>query len=944
MNLKRSYRSLIGGVWAGVLTTCLGLATVTVWTDTRDYERTIRDARSTAEAVVQALGQEANRLVSSVDMLLSAAAARVDAHTFGANPSYTRQLLSGLMAHVPAVMGVRVLDGTTAGVLYGQGGVGTEGRPSDAELVRSALAMGQSELAVGWPTRIGPADSWFVSVARLVMPRPGETPLVAVADLSLTELQRLYGRLDLGPNGAIGLLRSDGVILVRHPYAPDKVGLSVAGGALMRAAAGVAGGTYDGSASPIDGVSRYGSFQRVAGAPLLVTTGVSKDETLAAWREGVRQDAAVVLGISTVLVGLGFGLTRAMLRHRDLEAEARRAAGMLSAGEARYRLLAENTSELIVLAHDDGRRSYVSPAVRRLLGYTPEEVVAMRLRDCVHREDLALLVTQARRLAAGEPQVSVVCRARHRTGAWIWVEGAFRRIPGAAPGEPAIIATFRDVGERQRHARALEEARIAAERASQAKSDFLASMSHEIRTPLNGVIGYADLLLADRTLPGRHRRYVDRIAAAGGALLTVVDDILDFSRIEAGGIALSEVPFAPAALVDNAASIVRGLSEPKGLALDVALDPAVPDWVRGDPDRLRQILLNLLNNAVKFTPAGRVAVRVEAEGGSLRFCVSDTGIGIAPEQHGRLFQRFSQVDGSIRRQYGGSGLGLAICKGLVELMGGTIGVESRTGAGSTFWFRVPLPACPAPAAEAAEGRPRPVHPARLLLVEDVPINQDLARAVLEAEGHNVDVAGDGAAAIEAVRAKTYDLVLMDVQMPGMDGLTATRTIRAMAGPAGTVPIVAMTANVLPAQIETFRAAGMDGHVGKPFKRAELAAAIARHRADGGETAPVPTLVDVEAFAAARSLMGRERIDGLLGMLATELDQRFRSRSSDRAGLAHDAHAMISAAGLLGFTGLSDLCREIEEACLSGADLPDLQRRIDAARAAALDQIETLRAA
>ncbi|BCM85462.1 ATP-binding protein [Methylobacterium indicum] len=944
MNLKRSYRSLIGGVWAGVLTTCLGLATVTVWTDTRDYERTIRDARSTAEAVVQALGQEANRLVSSVDMLLSAAAARVDAHTFGANPSYTRQLLSGLMAHVPAVMGVRVLDGTTAGVLYGQGGVGIAGRPSDADLVQSALAMGQSELAIGWPTRTGPADSWFVSVARLVMPRPGETPLVAVADLSLVELQRLYGRLDLGPNGAIGLVRSDGVILVRHPYAPDKVGLSVAGGALMRAAAGAANGTFDGSASPVDGVPRYGSFQRVAGAPLLVTTGVAKDETLAAWREGVQQDAAVVLGISTVLVGLGFGLTRAMLRHRDLEQEARRAAGMLSAGEARYRLLAENTSELIVLAHDDGRRSYVSPAVRRLLGYTPEEVVAMRLRDCVHRDDLALLVTQARRLAAGEPQVSVVCRARHRTGAWIWVEGAFRRIPGAAPGEPAIIATFRDVGERQRHARALEEARITAERASQAKTDFLASMSHEIRTPLNGVIGYADLLLADRTLPGRHRRYVDRIAAAGGALLTVVDDILDFSRIEAGGIALSEVPFAPAALVDNAASIVRGLSEPKGLALDVALDASVPDWVRGDPDRLRQILLNLLNNAVKFTPAGRVAVRVEAEEGALRFCVSDTGIGIAPEQHGRLFQRFSQVDGSIRRQYGGSGLGLAICKGLVELMGGAIGVESRPGAGSTFWFRVPLPACPAPAAEAAEGRPEPVRPARLLLVEDVPINQDLARAVLEADGHSVDVAGDGAAAIVAVRARPYDLVLMDVQMPGMDGITATKVIRGLPDPVGTVPIVAMTANVLPVQLETFRAAGMDGHVGKPFKRAELAAAIARHRADGGGPAPLPALVDFEAFAAARSLMGPERIDGLLAMLATELEQRFRARSGDRAGLARDAHAMISAAGLLGFTGLSDLCREIEGACLSGADLPDLQRRIEAARAAALAQIETLRAA
>ncbi|MGX7707382.1 ATP-binding protein [Methylobacterium sp. Gmos1] len=942
MNLKRSYRSLVGGVWAGVLTTCLGLATVTVWTDTRDYERTIRDAQSTAEAVVQALGQEANRLVSSVDMLLSAAAARVDAHTFGASQNYTRQLLSGLMAHIPAVMAVRVLDGSTTGVLFGQGGAGAEGRATDADLVHAALAVGQSELAIGQPTRIGPADSWFVSVARLVMPRAGETPLVAVADLSLTELQRLYGRLDLGPNGAIGLLRSDGVILVRHPYVPDKVGRSV-GGALVRAATNSLGGTFDGSPSPIDGVPRYGSFQRVAGAPLLVTTGVSKDETLAAWREGVQQDAAVVLGISTVLVGLGFGLTRALMRHRDLEAEARRAAGMLSAGEARYRLLAENTSELIVLAHDDGRRSYVSPAVRRLLGYTPEEAVAMRLRDCVHREDLALLVTQARRLAGGETQVSVVCRARHRTGSWVWVEGAFRRIPGAAPGEPAIIATFRDVGERQRHARALEEARITAERASQAKTDFLASMSHEIRTPLNGVIGYADLLLADRTLPGRHRRYIDRIASAGGALLTVVDDILDFSRIEAGGIALAEVPFAPAALVDNAASIVRGLSEPKGLALDVALGPAVPDWVRGDPDRLRQILLNLLNNAVKFTPAGRVALRVEAEGAGLRFSVTDTGIGIAPEQHGRLFQRFSQVDGSIRRQYGGSGLGLAICKGLVELMHGTIGVESRPGAGSTFWFRVPLPACPAPAAEAAEGRPEPVHPARLLLVEDVPINQDLARAVLEAEGHRVDVAGDGAAAIEAVRARTYDLVLMDVQMPGMDGITATRTIRGLPAPAGTVPIVAMTANVLPAQLETFRAAGMDGHVGKPFKRAELAAAIARHRADAGP-APLPALIDFEAFAEARTLMGPERIDGLLGMLAAELEQRFRARSGDRAGLARDAHAMIAAAGLLGFTGLSDLCREIEGACLAGADLPELQRRIEAARAAALEQIETLRAA
>ncbi|GJD47721.1 Sensor histidine kinase RcsC [Methylobacterium crusticola] len=961
MSLRRSYRSLVAGIWAGVLTTCLTLAAVTAWTDIRDHDRTIRDAKGTATALAQALDQEASRLVAAVDMMLNAAAVRVDAHTEGASSRNTHRLLDGLMGHVPAVLALRVLDGSTGSALFVQGGgQGSGPVPGDADLLRAFEAAPGTGLLIGRPARLG--GGWIVSLARRVVPRPGETPLIAVADLSLAELQRLYGRLDLGPRGSIALLRSDGVLLVRHPYTPEKVGMSVAGGSLMRAAEAAPAGNLDVEASMVDGVGRYGSFRRLKDAPLLIATAVSRDEALAAWRTAARQDAAIVLGVSGVLVALGFGLTRVLARHQHLEEEARRAAGMLSAGEARYRLLAENTSELIVLAHDDGRRSYVSPAVRRLLGFTVEEAESLTLRDCVHPDDLPALFGRTRALGAGEAQVSVVCRARHKVEGWVWVEGAFRRIPDAGPGEPAIIATFRDVSERQRQAQALEEARVAAERASQAKSDFLAAMSHEIRTPLNGVLGHADLLLADRTLTARHRRYAERIANAGGALLTVVDDILDVSRIEAGGISLAQEPFAPEALVDNSASIVRGLAEQKGLALDAVLDPDVPAWVTGDADRLRQILLNLLNNAVKFTPAGGVTLRVSvAAPGRLRFAVADTGIGIAPEQHGRLFRRFSQVDGSIRREYGGSGLGLAICKGLVELMGGAIGFESRPGAGSCFWLAVPLPACAPPAAEAEASRPAPARPARLLLVEDVPVNQDLARAVLEADGHAVDLAGDGAAAVQAVQARAYDLVLMDVQMPGMDGITATRVIRGLPGPSRSVPIVAMTANVLPAQIEAFRAAGMDGHVGKPFKRAELAAAIARHRADRGAAPslrpaplqlagaaapgfPSPAVMDPAAFAAMQALMGAERVDALLQLLATELRQRFGPPAGDRQRLAHDAHAMISAAAVLGFTSLSDLCREVEDACRAGRDLAVFQARLETAGQAALAQIAAMRAA
>ncbi len=253
----------------------------------------------------------------------------------------------------------------------------------------------------------------------------------------------------------------------------------------------------------------------------------------------------------------------------------------------------------------------------------------------------------------------------------------------------------------------------------------------------------------------------------------------------------------------------------------------------GDHDRLRQILLNLLNNAIKFTRNGSVTLSVHARRAAagrttLRFSVADTGIGIPFEKRARLFKPFSQVDGSICREYGGTGLGLAISRKLVTAMGGEIGVDSLVGQGSTFWFDVALEPAGATIAVKAESEPvAPCGPATILLAEDNAINQDIARAVLEACGHWVDVVGDGDAALAAVQAKAYDLIFMDVQMPVMDGLTAARRIRDLAGPARNVPIVAMTANVLPAQLAACRGAGMDDHVGKPFLQHELQAAIAR---------------------------------------------------------------------------------------------------------------------
>jgi signal transduction histidine kinase/ActR/RegA family two-component response regulator len=369
----------------------------------------------------------------------------------------------------------------------------------------------------------------------------------------------------------------------------------------------------------------------------------------------------------------------------------------------------------------------------------------------------------------------------------------------------------------------------AAERASRAKSEFLARMSHEIRTPMNAMLGFAELL-AGAPLPEEQRRHAGIILEAGRQLLAILNDVLDLSRLEAGRMEVEAAPFRLDRLLEATRPVTEVLLAEKAVAYELEVDPSVPAAVRGDAVRLKQVLNNLLCNAAKFTDRGRVRLEVSAarrEGARVpvRFAVADTGIGIRPGQRCQLFQPFGRPHDRTARRYEGTGLGLAISRQLVELMGGRIGFESTPGRGSTFWFELPLEAAEVPA--RPKEPPAAARPLRVLVVDDTRTNRELLRALLGRAGHSARVACDGAQAVAAMREEVPDLVLMDVSMPGVDGFEATRRIRALGGAAARVPIVAMTAYAFTTDIEACRAAGMDHHLAKPIRAAELDAVLAR---------------------------------------------------------------------------------------------------------------------
>ena len=404
----------------------------------------------------------------------------------------------------------------------------------------------------------------------------------------------------------------------------------------------------------------------------------------------------------------------------------------------------------------------------------------------------------------------------------------------------AVCLTAAMILERQKRLQALmtrgrdaaRDAQASAQAANKAKSEFLATISHEIRTPLNSILGFADLVAGDPGLSPDSRRRLDLINRAGRSLVEIINDLLDFSKLEAGRMELDPGPLAPAVVLRDAVAIAGPAAEAKKLALRIEIQGGDerPLFLL-DETRLRQVLLNLLSNAIKFTRDGAVTARLDVSDQRLRFEISDTGIGIAPDVQARLFQRFTQADSSISRGYGGTGLGLAISKALVSRMGGEIGVISAPGRGSCFWVELPaIPAQPTPTLDSAASSPADLRGARVLLVDDHHVNRELGYALLTLGGHETITAEDGATAVSLLRDQDFDLVLMDVHMPVMDGLAATHAIRAMEGAKARVPILALSADVMPEQIARCLAAGMDGHLAKPIVREDLLAAVARFTA------------------------------------------------------------------------------------------------------------------
>jgi PAS domain S-box-containing protein len=638
--------------------------------------------------------------------------------------------------------------------------------------------------------------------------------------------------------------------------------------------------------------------------------------------------------------------------------ERHRAEEALQESESRYRMLADNATDMITLRDAEHRGLYASPACRRMLGYEPEEFLGLSVPELIHPDDRDQFVATRAGISAERPVVRSVTRARRKDGRYIWTEGVMHWVAGHG-GRPArIVSVVRDISLRReaeetadrlrvmlqdaidamqdgvslfdseerlvlvnarlrtdeaipagihlpgatfeemlraywgdshadpaaferylveriaayrvadgtpmevqsrqgrwfvnRHFRMrdggtllvthevteikraqhqLEAARDEATAANQAKSVFLASMSHEIRTPMNGVLGFAELLL-DSPLSPAQRQQVSLLRDAGTSLLAIINDILDLSKIEAGKMQFERLALDPAALAHGAVAILRAQIEGKGLAIRLDCDPDLPPQLEGDPTRIRQILTNLLSNALKFTEAGGITVRVgarpQADGVMLRFEVSDTGIGIPADRMHLLFRDFSQIDSSTTRRYGGTGLGLSICKRLAEAMGGAVGVTSSPGRGSSFWFTVLVqPARPAVGDEPVPAEPSGAPGQRILVAEDVPMNQAVIRAMLRAAGHHPTVVGNGREAVAAAATGAFDLLLMDMEMPDMDGLAATRAIRAQERAGARLPIIALTAHATSRDRDACHAAGMDDFMTKPVNRARLVAMLAK---------------------------------------------------------------------------------------------------------------------
>jgi signal transduction histidine kinase/DNA-binding response OmpR family regulator len=603
----------------------------------------------------------------------------------------------------------------------------------------------------------------------------------------------------------------------------------------------------------------------------------------------------------------------------------------LVTSENRFQNIIDQTADGIVVVDMEGHIRFANPTAEKLFGTTTEQLAGEPFGHAL--------------IPGGNMEIEVLSR----DGVLKVVEMRVARSRWDA-GELVYLASLRDISSRKRLERDLTTMKEAAETASRSKSQFLANMSHEIRTPMNGILGMTELLLASE-LTRKQRDYLDMVRQSASSLMEILNDILDFSKIEAGKLELEDQIFDLHATIRSAIRIFTALAQNKGLTLSYGIPADVPKRVRGDSGRLRQIIVNLVGNAVKFTAEGAVQLNAECLRSRdaksdltdvLRISVSDTGPGIPQAKLDTIFESFTQADNSSTRKFYGTGLGLAICKHLVERMEGQILVRSEEGRGSEFIFEIPLRAVEdSPSLPLPKPQPKPkIGPLTILLAEDNLINQMFATEILEQDGHRVIAVANGAEALSTLAKQNVDVVLMDIQMPEMDGLEATRRIREGEAPGvpKDLPIIAMTAHALKGDRERFLESGMDGYLSKPVGSEEIQAALhqvlsAKNKISPEDAAMAGSSVLNEQWLLDKARGNREFLKKLFAVFVDQQPRKFEEMrqalsDGDLKEVAFMAHTLKGGAATMGAEVLKDRSYEVEKAAKAGdADLTE--REIEA---------------